>query len=48
MSSLFAERGKRGFNYNKQREKGSNSSQSHAKEFMGRRRKWGYQKEIEI
>ena len=27
---------------------GGDSSQLHAKEFVGRRRKWGYQKEIKI
>jgi len=42
-----AERGKRGFNCDKQREKSSNSPQLHAKGFVGRR-KWGYQKEIKI
>jgi len=42
----FAKKGKREFNYDKQVEMGSNSSQLHAKWFVGRRRKWGYQKEI--
>jgi len=41
-------RGKREFNCNKQVEMGSNSSQLHAKGFVGRRRKWEYQKEIKM
>ena len=43
-----AERDKREFNCDKQREKGSDSPQLHAKGFVGRRRKWGYQKEIKM
>ena len=43
-----AERGKREFNCDKQREKSSDSPQLHAKGFVERRRKWEYQKEIKI
>jgi len=46
MTIGHSERGKREFNCKKQVEMGSNSSQLHAKGFVGRRRKWGYQKEI--
>ena len=42
-----AERGKRGFNCDKQREKSSDSPQLHAKGFVGRR-KWGYQKNMKV
>jgi len=40
------ERGKREFSCDKQVERGGDSSQLHTKGFVGRRRKWGYQKEI--
>ena len=43
-----AERGKREVSYDQQVEMGSDSSQLHAKGFVGRRRKWGYQKEIKM
>jgi len=41
-----AERGKREVSYDKQVERSGDSSELHAKGFVGRRRKWGYQKEI--
>jgi len=44
--SYCNKRGKREFNYDKQVEIDSDSSQLHIKGFVGRRRKWGYQKEI--
>jgi len=40
------ERDKREFSCDKQVERGGDSSQLCAKGFMGRRRKWEYQKEI--
>jgi len=45
---LSSEKGKRDFYCDKQVQMGSNSSQLHAKEFVEKRRKWGYQKEIKM
>jgi len=42
------ERGKREFSCDQQVERSSDSPQLHAKGFVGRRRKWRYQKEIKI
>ena len=39
---------KRKFSCDQQVERGSDSSQLYAKEFIGRKKKWGYQKEIKI
>jgi len=42
------ERGKREVSCDKQVERGGDSSQLHAKGFVGRRSRWGYQKKIKM